>query len=166
VQNNFNADPEVSKELNLLSQGSTTVLKGNLLTLPVGGGLLYVQPVYVQSTGNTSYPLLKKILVAFGDQIAFEDTLPEALDVLFGGNAGVDQPANDGAVAPEPDPAANGGGTTTPSTNAALNAALQDAQKALTAREEARIAGDWAAFGAADAALTDALSRALSASGQ
>lgn len=165
VQNNFNADPDVSKELNLLSQGSTNVLKGNLLTLPVGGGLLYVQPVYVQSTGNTSYPLLKKILVAFGDQIAFEDTLPEALDVLFGGNAGVDQPTNEGAQAPEADPA-GGSGTSTSTSNPELTKALKDAQTALTQREAARVAGDWAAYGEADAALTDALNRALSASGQ
>jgi uncharacterized membrane protein (UPF0182 family) len=159
VQNNFNADPNVSKELNLLSQGSTSVLKGNLLTLPVGGGLLYVQPVYVKSTGNTSYPLLKKILVAFGDKIAFENTLPLALDKLFGGSSGVDNPTNQGAVAPAPS-----GGSATSSTNAALNSALADAKAALTKREAARVAGDWATFGAADAALTDALARALAAS--
>jgi uncharacterized membrane protein (UPF0182 family) len=158
VQNNFNADPNVSKELNLLSQGSTSVLKGNLLTLPVGGGLLYVQPVYVKSTGNTSYPLLKKILVAFGDKIAFENTLPLALDKLFGGSSGVDTPTNQGAVAPTPS------GGTTPTSNAALNQALNDAKAALAKREAARVAGDWAAFGAADAALTDALARALAAS--
>jgi uncharacterized membrane protein (UPF0182 family) len=128
------------------------------LTLPVGGGLLYVQPVYVKSTGNTSYPLLKKILVAFGDKIAFEDTLPLALDKLFGGSSGVDTPTNQGAVAPTP-----GGGSTTPATNAALSAALSDAKAALAKREAARVAGDWAAFGAADAALTDALGRALAA---
>jgi uncharacterized membrane protein (UPF0182 family) len=54
VQNNFSADSEVSRLLNILRQGSTKVLNGNLLTLPVGGGLLYVQPVYIQSTGETS----------------------------------------------------------------------------------------------------------------
>ena len=154
VQNNFNADPNVSKELNLLSQGSTSVLKGNLLTLPVGGGLLYVQPVYVKSTGNTSYPLLKKILVAFGDKIAFENTLPLALDKLFGGRSGVDQPANQGAVPPN---------TSTTTSNPQLTQALADAKSALVAREAARIAGDWAAFGAADAALTSALQRAVDA---
>jgi uncharacterized membrane protein (UPF0182 family) len=142
----------------LLQQGSTDVLKGNLLTLPVGGGLLYVQPVYIQSTGNTSYPLLKKILVAFGDKIAFEDTLPQALDVLFGGNAGVDEPANDTPESPE---TPSSGGT---SSNPALQAALADAQVALEQREQARIAGDWAAYGAADAALTEALMKALAAS--
>ncbi|GAB2817029.1 UPF0182 family protein [Alpinimonas psychrophila] len=158
VQNNFNADPNVSKELNLLSQGSTNVLKGNLLTLPVGGGLLYVQPVYVQSTGNTSYPLLKKILVAFGDKIAFQDTLPQALDVLFGGNSGVGTPTK------ATDTPSTDTGTTTTTPNAALNAALQDAKSAIADREAARIAGDWTAFGAADARLTAALDRALAAS--
>jgi uncharacterized membrane protein (UPF0182 family) len=165
VQNNFNADPTVSKELNLLSQGSTDVLKGNLLTLPVGGGLLYVQPVYVKSTGNTSYPLLKKILVAFGDRIAFETTLPAALDVLFGGNSGVNQPTNDTPANPDTGGTNAGGGTTGGSTtgNAALKAALAEASAALKAREAARVAGDWAAFGKADAELTNALSRALAA---
>ena len=167
VQNNFNADPAVSKELNLLSQGSTSVLKGNLLTLPVGGGLLYVQPVYVKSTGNTSYPLLKKVLVAFGDKIAFENTLTGALDALFGGDAGidsssgVDQPANPGPQTPAPAPSP----TTGSSTNAALDQALRDASAAISAREAARIAGDWAAYGVADQQLVDALNRALAASG-
>lgn len=161
VQNNFNADPDVSKELNLLSQGSTNVLKGNLLTLPVGGGLLYVQPVYVQSTGNTSYPLLKKILVAFGDKIAFEDTLTGALDVLFDGDAtggaSVDVPTNNTPGDPD---------TSTGSTNSSLATALANAKQALTDREAARISGDWAAFGEADARLQAALEAAIAASSQ
>ena len=88
AQNNFNADADVSKELNLLQSGSTNVKRGNLLTLPLGGGLVYVQPVYVQSSGSTSFPLLKKVLVAFGDQVGFADTLDEALDQVFGGDSG------------------------------------------------------------------------------
>lgn len=161
VQNNFNADPTVSKELNLLSQGSTDVIKGNLLTLPVGGGLLYVQPVYVKSTGNTSYPLLKKILVAFGDRIAFEANLQTALDVLFDGNSGVNDPTNNTPNTPD----TNGGSSNnSSSTNAPLKQALADASAALKAREAARVAGDWTAFGQADKQLTDALSRALAAS--
>ncbi|MEG0029465.1 MAG: hypothetical protein RR713_08860, partial [Aurantimicrobium sp.] len=93
------------------------------------------------------------------------DTLPLALDALFGGNAGVDDPTNGGAEAPEPDPAADNGGETPP-TNSTLNQALQAAKAALADREAARVAGDWAAYGAADAALTDALTRALAASSQ
>ena len=90
VQNRFDSDPNVSEQLNILGRGNSTVRNGNLLTLPVGGGLLYVQPVYVQSTGGTQIPLLRKVLVAFGDQIGYADTLDEALDQVFGGDSGAE----------------------------------------------------------------------------
>lgn len=90
VQNNFNSNSEVSTELNLLRQGGSTVISGNLLTLPVGGGLIYVQPVYVQSSQGTSYPLLQYVLVAFGDKVGFAATLDEALDQVFGGDSGAE----------------------------------------------------------------------------
>jgi uncharacterized membrane protein (UPF0182 family) len=160
VQNNFNADSNVSSLLNLLRQGSTRVLNGNLLTLPVGGGLLYVQPVYVESTGETSYPLLQKILVAFGDQIAFEDTLDEALDELFGGDAGVDPAPTDptpNTESPSVDPGTGSGD------NPALNAALERANKALQEKQAALAAGDWTAFGEADERLAKAIEDALAA---
>ena len=158
VQNNFNADSNVSSLLNLLRQGSTRVLNGNLLTLPVGGGLLYVQPVYIESTGETSYPLLQKILVAFGDQIAFEDTLDEALDVLFGGDAGVDPTPNEPSEG-ETDSGSSGDATDNP----ALEAALQAASQALIDKQAALSAADWTAFGEADARLAKAIEDALAA---
>jgi uncharacterized membrane protein (UPF0182 family) len=154
--------------LNLLRQGSTRVLNGNLLTLPVGGGLLFVQPVYVESTGETSYPLLQKILVAFGDKIAFEDTLEEALDALFGGDSGavtgdsdVVDPDAEGAEGTEDSgsadrPAADSG-------NPALDVALQAARQALLDKEAALRAGNWEAFGEADQRLATAIEDALAA---
>jgi uncharacterized membrane protein (UPF0182 family) len=157
VQNNFNADSDVSKLLNLLRQGSTTVLNGNLLTIPVGGGLLYVQPVYIKSTGETSFPLLKKVLVAFGDQIAFEDTLTAALDSLFGGSSGVTEPTT------PTDPGTSNGGSSSGSTNTALKAALEKARLAVLAKNKALANSDWAAYGKADKALTDAINAALAA---
>ena len=155
VQNNFNADSNVSSLLNILRQGSTRVLNGNLLTLPVGGVLLYVQPVYIESTGETSYPLLQKILVAFGDQIAFEDTLEQALDALFGGDSGAE--TGDANVA-EPGDSSNAD-----SGNAALDVALNAAAKALSDKEAAFRAGDWEAFGEADDRLARAIEDALAA---
>ena len=71
AQQNFDSNTEVSTQLNLLRQGASTVKNGNLLSLPVGGGILYVQPVYVQSTGQTAYPTLRKVLVSFGDEVGF-----------------------------------------------------------------------------------------------
>lgn len=155
VQNNFNADSNVSSLLNILRQGSTRVLNGNLLTLPVGGGLLYVQPVYIESTGETSYPLLQKILVAFGDQIAFEDTLEQALDSLFGGDSG--------AVTGDGDIAEPGDSQDADSGNVALDVALNAAAKALSDKEAALRAGDWDAFGEADERLARAIEDALAA---
>ncbi|MGV8969333.1 MAG: UPF0182 family protein [Microbacteriaceae bacterium] len=170
VQNNFNSDTIVANQLALLQRGDTEVLQGNLLTVPVGGGLLYVQPVFVQATGDTSYPLLRKVLVAFGDQIAFEDTLDDALDSLFGGDSGAaagdgevvvdpgtDVPATDGTATEDP-------GTTTPSTNSPeLTTALSDARQALTDREAAYRDNNLVAAAEADARLIDAITRALAA---
>jgi len=160
VQNNFNADSDVSSLLNILRQGSTRVLNGNLLTLPVGGGLLYVQPVYIESTGETSYPLLQKILVAFGDQIAFEDTLELALDALFGGDSGAD--VADGGVITDTGSDA-GSGSSADSGNAALDRALNAAKRALDDKAAALRAGDWTAFGEADERLQRAIEDALDA---
>jgi uncharacterized membrane protein (UPF0182 family) len=151
VQNNFNSDSEVSKLLNILRQGSTKVLNGNLLTLPIGGGLLYVQPVYIQSTGETSFPLLKKVLVAFGDKIAFEDNLDSALNALFTGSGG-----SGGGVIPPVDP-----GQTA---EQRLATALENARQAMIDKDEAMKAGDWTAYGKADARLKAAIAAALEAS--
>lgn len=160
VQNNFNADSEVSRLLNILRQGSTNVLNGNLLTLPIGGGLLYVQPVYIQSKGSTSFPLLKKVLVAFGDKIAFEDSLDTALNTLFGGSSGAT--AGDGIDTETPDPSAGGDGQGNQSN--ALAQALAAAATALKDKDAALAAGDWAAYGKADAALAKAVAEAIAAS--
>lgn len=157
VQNNFNADSEVSRLLNILRQGSTRVLNGNLLTLPVGGGLLYVQPVYIQSTGETSFPLLKKILVAFGDKIAFEDTLDEALSVLFG-STGIEPEVPTEPTVPGEEPEVPDTGLSS------LETALENARQAILDREQALADGDWTAYGIADAKLKAAVEAALEAS--
>jgi uncharacterized membrane protein (UPF0182 family) len=178
VQAQFDSDANVGQQLNLLRQGQTEVISGNLLTLPVGGGLLYVQPVYVRSTGDTSYPLLRKILVSFGEKIAFEDTLDEALDALFGGDSGAqagdssgaaapegESQDESGAVAPSPAPEQNQGDTGVV-ISTELQLALADARAALLEREAAYRANDLVAAAEADRRLTDALNRALVLSNQ
>lgn len=172
VQNSFTTDSQVSNLLNILRQGESQVISGNLLTLPLGGGLLYVQPVYVQASSGTSFPILQKVLVSFGDQIAFEDTLDQALDSLFGGNSGAqagdgDVPVGEGET-PATDGATDGGETTAPSAgsatqSAAMQAALQAMQQAIADRDQAMKDGDWAAYGEADQRLRAALEQAIQA---
>ena len=172
VQNTFNSDPLISSQINLLKQGQSEVINGNLLTLPVGGGLLYVQPVFVQASSGTQLPQLQKVLVAFGNQVAFEDTLNEALDVLFGGDSGAD--SGDADVEPTPgataEPTPTPGETTDPQPTEPptddYQAALQAAQQAMLDRQEALQAGDLTAFAEADERLTAAVETLIELGGQ
>ncbi|WP_421781389.1 UPF0182 family protein [Gardnerella sp. DNF01199S] len=178
AQNNFNANANVSKELNLLESGSTKVKRGNLLTLPLGGGLVYVEPVYVQSSGSTSYPLLKKVLVAFGDQVGFADTLDEALNQVFGGNSGAnagDASNNSGVnnIASNPKQKDSTKNSENGNKNANANAkadadfsakakmALKRAAQALKDSDAAMKSGDWQAYGKAQKELSDAINAAI-----
>ena len=155
VASNFEAKPEVANSLSLLRQGGSDVVLGNLLTLPVGGGLLYVQPVYVRATSNSAaYPLLQKVLVSFGDQIGFDDTLKGALDQVFGGNSGT-----------------TGGGSTTDgntgvTTNSSLANSLASAKKAYADGLAALAKGDFAAYDKAQKRLKSALDAAINAQGK
>jgi uncharacterized protein len=164
VQNTYNSDTSVVPQLNLLQQGESQVIYGNLLTLPVGGGLLYVQPVYVQSSEGTKLPRLQKVLVAFGDKVAFEDTLTAALDALFGGDSGAT--GGDDQVEPtQPDPD-TGEVPTEPTTPTDAQAdALADAQQALLDRDAALKSGDLTKFAEADKRLTDAVNTLLELEG-
>ena len=109
------------------------------------------------------------MLVAFGDKVAFEDTLQEALDALFGGDSGAS--TGDGDVTPTPSPSESGqpgGGDTGggSSSDVAFQAALKEAQQAMTDRDTALKSGDLTKFAEADARLTAAVQKLLSLSGQ
>ncbi len=158
VASNFEAKPEVAQALSLLRQGGSDVVLGNLLTLPVGGGLLYVQPVYVRATANSSaYPLLQKVLVSFGDQIGFDNTLQGALDQVFGGNSGTTTNSVTGSTSTSTVPSTSGTGS------AALRAALASAQQAMADSQKALKNGDFAAYGAAQNRLKSAIAAAIAA---
>jgi uncharacterized membrane protein (UPF0182 family) len=151
VASNFEANPNVALSLSLLRQGGSDVVLGNLLTVPAGGGLLYVQPVYVRATANAAaYPLLQKVLVSFGEKIGFDDTLRGALDQVFGGDSG-----------------STSTGTETPTqgsgTNGALAQALASAQRALADAQAALAKGDFAAYGQAQDRLKAAIEAAVNA---
>ncbi len=146
VQSQFNSEPSIAETISLLSRGHSQVEYGNLLTVPLDGGLLYAEPVYVRG-GTLKYPLLRKVLVTYEGRTAFEDTLDQALDKVFGVK---------GSEPPE-------SGTTEPpaSTSPTVRQALQDAQKAYDAGQEALKSGpDWDAYAKAQKDLQDALRKA------
>ena len=162
IQNAYDTNQTIASQLNVLNLSDSTVIRGNLLTLPVGGGLLYVQPVYIQGSGGANYPVLRFVLTAFGNRVGFAPTLAESLDQTFGGDsaakvAGGDQSADK----------SKGGGDqqnqaeSEPSKQ--LASALQAANQAIQDGQNALKNNDWAAYGESQKRLNDALTKAIDA---
>lgn len=146
------------------SQSGKTLTFGNLLTLPVGGGLLYVQPMYVQaSREGGSFPQIKATAAVFGKKVAWGETLDQALDGLFGGNSGATagDEGSSGGEPPTGEP-----GTTPPVVTGALASAISEVQAAYAAGQEALRAGDFAAYGEAQKRLEAAIARASAAAAE
>jgi uncharacterized membrane protein (UPF0182 family) len=177
VQTQFLSSPQVSTELNLLRQQGTQVLYGNLLTLPIAGGLLYVEPVYIErSNQESSFPQLSRVLVSFGGKIGYGPTLAAALTQVFGsagtakttpGQAATPQaPQAPVVTAPQQGavPAPAGGaapGTASPQVSASV-AAMNDALNRLrTAQQQ----GDFAGIGQAQQDLATAINQYRAAIG-
>ena len=141
-------------------QSGKTLTYGNLLTLPVGGGLLYVQPLYVQaSKEGGSFPQIKATVAVFGKKVAWGETLDQALDGLFGGESGATT-GDAGQMPGEGAPPSSGG--TAPATGD-LAAAIAEVQAAYAAGQEALKAGDFTAYGEAQKRLEAAIARASAA---
>ncbi|WP_153539636.1 UPF0182 family protein [Streptomyces sp. RB17] len=154
VQSQFNSRPDIAETISLLSRGHSKVEYGNLLTVPLDGGLLYAEPVYVLGGNKLKYPLLGKVLVTYNGKTAFEDTLDEALNKVFGVQGSTTTPPDTGTSNPPS------------SANPTVQQALADAQKAYDAGQKALQAPngpDWAAYAKAQKDLKDALQRAQEA---
>ncbi|MEU1943460.1 UPF0182 family protein [Streptomyces sp. NPDC059474] len=152
VQSELNGDPEVAEFVRNLRGTDSDIEYGNLLTVPLDDGFLYIEPVYARG-GSANYPLLKKVGVSYGKETVFKDTLGEALDAVFGKSSEEHQPPG-------------GGGQEPPSSaNPTVKEALKDAQKAYQNGQDAlqKQPQDWEAYGRAQDDLRDALNRAAKA---
>ena len=88
----------ISQQLTLWSQRGSQVLRGSLLAIPIEKSLLYVQPIYLAAEQG-SLPELKRVVAAFGDRIAMEETLDQALQQIFGGKPAGESPQAPAAAA-------------------------------------------------------------------
>lgn len=80
IQNDIESSNRISKALTLQRGGNSTVVLGNLLTIPLGGRMLSVEPVFTQAAGANSFPVLRHVIAVYGDGApAFEPTLDRAL---------------------------------------------------------------------------------------
>ncbi|MGH3950713.1 MAG: UPF0182 family protein [Pseudonocardiaceae bacterium] len=163
VQNRFQSDPRVAQERTLFNNPSIRVIYGNQLTLPVAGGFLYVEPLYIQQTNENSYPQLARVLVQFGGRVGFAPTLQGALDQVLGqqaaelatapeeeaGTPPEEQGDPEGPATPRPEPAGSGEAA----------AAAEDMQQAWAKYKAAQAEGDYAGQGEALAELDAAARR-------
>jgi len=137
VQGAFESNAAASAELTLLRRGGSIVTLGNMITIPVGGGLLYIEPVYVTASaaGSTgSYPSLQRVFAYYGGHpVGFQPSLSAALAQVFTGST--------------PGQSAPGGAVTGGSVNARVIADLKEAQQLYAQAQAALRNGDLATYG-------------------
>lgn len=86
IESRIDQDQNISKDLSLWNQQGSHVLRASIITLPVSGGFLYVESIYIQAT-EARMPQLKKVVLAMGNRLIYRDTFEEALAELTGGPA-------------------------------------------------------------------------------
>ena len=134
IVNRINQNTEISRQVSLWDQRGSRVIRGNLLVIPIEESLLYVQPLYLQAEGGR-IPELKRVIVAYQNQVVMQETLEGSLAELFGGSTGPRR---------QPQPAIATGAAVADSGVRALAAeARRRYQAALQAQRDI----DWARYG-------------------
>ena len=119
---------KISQDFSLWTSNGTSYSRGNLFVIPIEESILYVEPVYLEAK-NSSIPEVKKVIVVFGDKIAYEGTFAEALNSMFNTGTSSD---ND---------------TETEGEDMSRADLIKAAQDTFNKAEAASRSGDWAAYG-------------------
>jgi uncharacterized membrane protein (UPF0182 family) len=167
VQQKMKSLPEVTTDLNLFDGQNTRVEYGNLLSLPFGGGMLYVEPLYIQTSGENTYPLMRKVLLNYGEYVAYADDLPSGIRQLVEAGKRPPPTTEPGDTSPTPPPTQSPTPTPPPSPTPSaspsvgappdLSAAAAQVQEAIRAVRSAQASGDFEAYGRALAQLDQAM---------
>ena len=139
IESRINQDPTISPQLSLWDQSGSRVNRGNQLVIPIGQSIIYVKPLYLQSA-TSQIPELKRVIVAYGNELAMEPTLEAALARVFGAGAAPGVEAMPSRVA--------AGGLPGAAPTAAQQRLIDQAWDQLERAKEAQQRGDWAAYGA------------------
>jgi uncharacterized protein len=151
IQARINQDPVISQQISLWNQQGSRVITGHLLAIPIDQSLIYVQPLYLAAAEQGALPELRRVVVAYGNQIAMEPTLEAALARIFGARVRGDEAPSARPAERAPAP---------PSLGAAVSAGVQRAWEAWQRGQDALRRGDWAAYGQEQKRLEETL-RAL-----
>jgi uncharacterized protein len=125
IQARINQDSTISAQFTLWSAAGSSVVRGNLLVLPMGDSILYVEPIFLQST-QSSFPEFKRVILASQNKLAFADTIEQGISQLLGEST-------------IPPPSGGDGGGPLPSDIASL---VAEAQRLYDAAQTALTAGD------------------------
>jgi uncharacterized protein len=128
-------DQAIAPQITLWNQQGSEVIQGNLLVIPIEEALLYIRPLYLRAAGGR-IPELKRVIVAYRNQIVMEETLDRALDRLFAPSASAGRPAPPGTTLPRIE-------APTPGTADLAAQAREHYKRAIQAQRE----GDWARYG-------------------
>ncbi len=149
AQQTMTSDSDVNTQIGFLKNNNNkTVVYGNLLSLPINGGLLYVEPIYVRSTDANAFPILAKVLVSYGKYVAMEGDLPTALAKIVEKSTGKAPPT----TTTQPQPPTTNPGQQSP----AVAAATAKVLAAIDHVHAAQKSGDFDAYGKALKELEDA----------
>jgi len=144
IQARINQDSTISAQFTLWSRAGSSVVRGDLLVLPMGDSILYVEPIFLQST-QSSFPEFKRVILASQNRLAFADSIEQGIRQLLGE-----------AAIPPPE---GGGGGELPSDVASL---VAEAQRLYDAAQTALTAGDLGTY----QARIDDLARVIEALGE
>ncbi|MBI2206977.1 MAG: UPF0182 family protein [Candidatus Rokubacteria bacterium] len=142
-------DPVISQQLSLWNQRGSTVIRGSMLAIPIDKSLVYVQPLYLAAAEQGALPELRRVIVAYGNQIAMEATLEASLGRIFGARLTPESPGAETAAPARP------GAPAAPSDP--LRGLAQRAWEAWSRSQDALKRGDWSGYGAEQKRLEDAL---------
>ena len=162
IEARIDQEPVISSQLTLWSQAGSTVVRGNLIVVPVQDSIIYLEPIYLQSTGS-AIPEFTKIVVASPTKIVWGDTLSEALTALLAGAGSTPSPSpSPGGPSPSPGASASPGPVSSPGASATpgpsggpevtprpddVNALIVYANTHFDAAQAALRAGDFATYG-------------------
>ncbi|MCL5289422.1 MAG: UPF0182 family protein [Bacillota bacterium] len=160
IEARIDQDTTISQQLSLWDQRGSSVIRGNLLVIPVKDSLLYVEPLYLQSE-QSKMPELRRVIVAAGDKIVMEPTLDLALQRIFGEGAAAPTPPKQGAPPQTDQP-----GEPQPAPQATVRELAAEANRLYDEAQTRLKAGDWSGYGQSLNQLKEVLNKMQEQSNQ
>ena len=84
IEARIDQDTEISQKITLWSQSGSSVIRGNTLVIPIENSIIYIEPLYLEATERGTLPELKRVILAYGNQITMQESLDQAIDAVFG----------------------------------------------------------------------------------